>query len=104
VVITGHGHAMAGPDVPDMIAALAENFDERSVPPKGRYVGAPAKADRNGVVSLPPKPFDVVPLVAAAGVIGLGVAAMALASASKTQARKNPQLLKSLLTYAMRRR
>jgi glyoxylase-like metal-dependent hydrolase (beta-lactamase superfamily II) len=42
VVATGHGQPIAAADVPDMVAALAENFDRVARPEHGRYVDHPA--------------------------------------------------------------
>jgi hypothetical protein len=75
-VITGHGHPMAGENVASAIEAMAAHFDELSIPPKGRYVDAPAVADESGVLSLPPKPADdFSKLAIVGGALALGVVA-----------------------------
>ena len=51
---TGHGRPMRGPGLRRGLARLAEEFDGRAVPSHGRYVGAPAVSDADGVVSVPP--------------------------------------------------
>jgi glyoxylase-like metal-dependent hydrolase (beta-lactamase superfamily II) len=51
----GHGTPLNGP-VSSELNALARDFDQRSRPRRGRYVGTPAVTDEQGVVSLPPPP------------------------------------------------
>ena len=69
-VACGHGTPMTGSDVVVQLAELAVNFP---MPPYGRYVDEPARTDETGVVSLPPKPRDALPGIAA----GIGIAAAA---------------------------
>jgi glyoxylase-like metal-dependent hydrolase (beta-lactamase superfamily II) len=55
LVASGHGTPMGGQVARDL-TALARDFDQRVRPRRGRYVGAPAVTDEQGVVSLPPPP------------------------------------------------
>jgi hypothetical protein len=43
-------------------------------PRRGRYVRRPARTDENGIVSLPPAPFDPVPFATAGALILAGIA------------------------------
>lgn len=54
ILATGHGVPMRGPEVREALRALAEDFEARAVPRRGRYVGRPAVADEHGVVAVPP--------------------------------------------------
>ncbi|MDP9291237.1 MAG: MBL fold metallo-hydrolase, partial [Verrucomicrobiota bacterium] len=67
VIACGHGVPMRDRDLPARFRHFAENFKP---PARGRYVGEPAITDENGVVWLPPAPFDPVPLVAAGLIAG----------------------------------
>jgi len=67
----GHGIPVSAPDLPDRMKAFAENF---RVPRRGRYALRPAQTDQNGIVDLPPAPFDPVPLATAAALLFLGAA------------------------------
>lgn len=88
LAITGHGLPMANPQLDHELDALAREFDQRAVPRRGRYVGRPAITDEDGVVSLPPKPADPVPAIAAAASIAvLGVAAFLLANRTQQPPR-----------------
>lgn len=42
VVVTGHGHAMRGPEMREALRVLADRFDELAVPSHGKYVNDPA--------------------------------------------------------------
>jgi glyoxylase-like metal-dependent hydrolase (beta-lactamase superfamily II) len=71
VAACGHGVPMCDSD----LALRLENFAERFRAPRhGRYVRKAARVDENGVVSLPPAPFDPVPFATAAGLIAVGIA------------------------------
>ncbi len=71
VVGCGHGIPMGGADLPERLQRFAERFE----PPRhGRYVSAPARADTDGVISLPPAPFDPVPLATATALLAAGIA------------------------------
>ena len=62
---------MHDPDLAITMAKFAEDFR----PPRhGRYVRQPARVDEEGVVSLPPAPFDPVPFATAAGLLAVGIA------------------------------
>ena len=45
LVVTGHGRAMHGPEMLGALRALARDFDRIAVPPGGRYVTEPARAE-----------------------------------------------------------
>lgn len=64
----GHGLPVAGPHVAFDLRRFAETF---TPPRRGRYVETPAKADENGVVEVPPKPRDLLPVKALS--VGLAV-------------------------------
>jgi glyoxylase-like metal-dependent hydrolase (beta-lactamase superfamily II) len=71
VVGTGHGAPISDSNLPERLAAFARNFR----PPRhGRYVRQPARTDENGVVDLPPAPFDAVPFATAAALLCVGLA------------------------------
>jgi len=55
LAVTGHGPAMRGPTFSKALHKLAREFDRLAVPPQGRYVGQPARADASGVTYVPPK-------------------------------------------------
>lgn len=60
----GHGRPLGGAEVAARLHAYARHVE---VPFHGRYVGAPARADRRGVVAVPPPVHDPLPLRLAAG-------------------------------------
>ena len=70
VVACGHGKPFeSGP-----IALRLSRFAARFRPPRrGRYVGAAAQTDTQGVVSVPPAPVDVVPFATVASLIAAGI-------------------------------
>ncbi len=43
LVISGHGRAMRGPAMREALHKLATGFEQIAVPPRGRYVGHPAR-------------------------------------------------------------
>jgi glyoxylase-like metal-dependent hydrolase (beta-lactamase superfamily II) len=53
VVAPGHGAPMRGDELPDVLAALAADFDYRVRPRRGRYVSEPVPASGDGVVDSP---------------------------------------------------
>lgn len=76
-VACGHGHPM-GPaagdeDVAAEMEAFAAHFRR---PTKGRYVREPAHTDERGVDSLPPRPADPAPAIAAGVIAGLVLAVL----------------------------
>jgi glyoxylase-like metal-dependent hydrolase (beta-lactamase superfamily II) len=71
VVGCGHGIPMRDADLPERVEAFAEKF---RAPRHGRYVRRPARTDKNGIVDLPPAPFDPVPLATAASLVLVGIA------------------------------
>jgi glyoxylase-like metal-dependent hydrolase (beta-lactamase superfamily II) len=71
VVGCGHGIPMCDVELPERMEVFAERFR----PPRhGRYVRQPARTDENGIVDLPPAPFDPVPLATAASLVLAGIA------------------------------
>lgn len=75
IAATGHGIPMHGSRLECELVDLARNFDRKAIPRHGRYVEEPAVTDRQGVVYLPPRRLDVVPLaIGAASVLAGGVA------------------------------
>jgi glyoxylase-like metal-dependent hydrolase (beta-lactamase superfamily II) len=54
VVGTGHGLPLLGEQMQLELRELAADFVHRALPSKGRYVGRPALANVNGVISVPP--------------------------------------------------
>lgn len=70
VVGCGHGVPLSDSDVPGRL----ERFAGRYRPPRrGRYVRTAAVIDEEGVVTLPPAPFDPVPFATVASLIAAGV-------------------------------
>jgi len=67
VVACGHGLPMRGPDLPAQLRHFAAGFP---MPAHGRYASEPAITDEDGIVRLPPKPSDPVPLIAAGLCVG----------------------------------
>ena len=71
VVGSGHGVPISDSDLPDRLEEFVRRF---RIPRRGRYVGQPARTNENGVVDLPPAPFDPVPFVTAAALFCAGFA------------------------------
>lgn len=71
VLACGHGIPMRDPELATRLAKFADNFRP---PPHGRYVRDSARVNEDGVVSLPPAPFDPVPFATAAGLLAVGIA------------------------------
>lgn len=67
----GHGVPMSGGDLPERLERFANHF---RAPRHGRYVAASARTDENGVIALPPAPFDPVPLATAGALLLGGIA------------------------------
>jgi glyoxylase-like metal-dependent hydrolase (beta-lactamase superfamily II) len=70
IAATGHGRPLRGPLMREALQTLARDFAMLAVPRRGRYVNAPAVADTNGVVSVPPPVRDPLPGI----LMGLGAA------------------------------
>ncbi len=60
--------------MPDLVEKLEEFAKNFPVPRHGRYVRRPAQVNGDGIVSLPPAPFDPVPFATAAGLLAVGIA------------------------------
>lgn len=70
VAACGHGIPITDVDLPARLDQFAAEFRR---PGHGRYVDEPAITDRDGIVSLPPAPFDPVPMATAAGMFTVGL-------------------------------
>jgi glyoxylase-like metal-dependent hydrolase (beta-lactamase superfamily II) len=88
VAATGHGRPLRGPLMRQGLHVLARDFEVLAVPKHGRYVNAPAVADANGVVSVPPAVRDPLPGIlmgiGAAVVVGAAVRSLRGDSTSET--------------------
>jgi glyoxylase-like metal-dependent hydrolase (beta-lactamase superfamily II) len=71
VVAAGHGAPISDSDLPERLESFAENF---RTPRRGRYVRQGARTNEDGIVDLPPAPFDPVPFATAAALFVAGVA------------------------------
>ena len=67
----GHGIPISESNLPFRLERFAERF---RAPGSGRYVHEPARTDKDGIVSLPPAPFDPVPFATAASLVLVGIA------------------------------
>jgi glyoxylase-like metal-dependent hydrolase (beta-lactamase superfamily II) len=71
VVACGHGVPMNDNGLPERLHRFAARFPR---PRHGRYVKEPAQVNAQGVVRLPPAPFDPVPLATAGALLLAGIA------------------------------
>jgi hypothetical protein len=71
VIGCGHGVPMSDSELPTRMENFAQRF---RAPRSGRYVRAPARTDENGIVDLPPAPFDPVPFATVASLVLIGIA------------------------------
>jgi len=71
VIGCGHGIPMCDAELPARMQRFVERF---RAPRTGRYVRRPARTDEDGIVDLPPAPFDPVPLMTAASLLLIGIA------------------------------
>jgi glyoxylase-like metal-dependent hydrolase (beta-lactamase superfamily II) len=71
VIGCGHGVPMSKPELPERMENFAQRFRG---PRRGRYARQPARTDENGIVDLPPAPFDPVPFATVAGLVLIGIA------------------------------
>jgi glyoxylase-like metal-dependent hydrolase (beta-lactamase superfamily II) len=71
VVGCGHGIPRSDPDLPQRLERFAKQF---RAPRHGRYVRRSARTDEQGIISLPPAPFDPVPFATAGALIVAGIA------------------------------
>jgi len=55
IVATGHGRPMEGESMRKALHNLVMNFAKKALPPRGRYLDAPALTDERGVLFVPPK-------------------------------------------------
>ena len=70
VVGCGHGKPYSAGPIALRLGRFAARFRP---PPRGRYVRAAAQVDDEGVVAVPPAPFDPVPFATVAGLIAVGI-------------------------------
>ena len=70
VVACGHGVPISDSEAPARLERFAARFRR---PRRGRYVATPAQTDEEGIVALPPAPFDPVPLATVASLIAAGI-------------------------------
>src|SRR5262249_35297275 len=63
IIGSGHGIPMFDSDLPERLENFAANF---RTPRRGRYVWRAARTNEDGIVDLPPAPFDPVPFSTAA--------------------------------------
>jgi glyoxylase-like metal-dependent hydrolase (beta-lactamase superfamily II) len=71
VIGCGHGVPISDSNLADRLEKFAGRFRG---PRRGRYVNQPARTNENGVVDLPPAPFDPVPFATAAALFCVGFA------------------------------
>ena len=71
VVGCGHGKPYEAGPIASRLARFAARF---GAPRRGRYVRAAAQVNDEGVVAVPPAPFDPVPFATVAGLIAAGIA------------------------------
>ena len=71
VICAGHGIPISDSDLPERLENFAQNFRG---PRRGRYVFQPARTSEEGIVDLPPAPFDPVPFATAAALFCAGLA------------------------------
>jgi len=71
VLGSGHGAPISDSDLPERLEHFAQKF---RAPRRGRYVRQPATTDENGIVDLPPAPFDPVPFATAGALLCVGLA------------------------------
>jgi glyoxylase-like metal-dependent hydrolase (beta-lactamase superfamily II) len=83
-VATGHGPPVQGEEMLAALHELARTFERIAVPSRGRYVGQPAVADENGVVTVPPPVSDPLPRI----MLGVGVG-LVLGAALRRAARQS---------------
>ncbi|WP_158827938.1 MBL fold metallo-hydrolase [Mucilaginibacter lacusdianchii] len=73
IAATGHGKPMSGKELTEGLNYLVNHFDEIAIPDTGRYVKESAKANRRGVLYVPPRPFSPVLAASVAGLVALGL-------------------------------
>jgi glyoxylase-like metal-dependent hydrolase (beta-lactamase superfamily II) len=70
VVGCGHGVPISDSEAPGRLERFAARFRP---PRRGRYVRQAARTNEEGIVALPPAPFDPVPFATVASLIGAGI-------------------------------
>ena len=86
IVATGHGKPMRGAEMRRSLHNLANRFEELAVPSHGRYVGAPALVNEQGVQYVPPASFYGL-ILKIAGLTALAVVGFLL---TKKYTKKKP--------------
>ncbi len=71
VVGCGHGAPISDSNLAERLEKFAARFRG---PRRGRYVNRPARTNQDGIVDLPPAPFDPVPFATAAALFCVGLA------------------------------
>jgi glyoxylase-like metal-dependent hydrolase (beta-lactamase superfamily II) len=71
VVGCGHGAPISDSDLAERLEKFVVRFRG---PRRGRYANRPARTNEDGVVDLPPAPFDPVPFATAAALFCVGLA------------------------------
>lgn len=90
IAATGHGRPMTGELMRSQLKQLIDNFDREAIPARGRYVSQPARANEEGVLSIPPPVagYSTRRLMVGAGVFALGMmAARLLGGGRRTRTR-----------------
>jgi len=71
IVGCGHGAPISDSNLAERLEKFAARFRG---PRHGRYVKQPVRTDEDGIVDLPPAPFDPVPFATAAALFCVGLA------------------------------
>ena len=82
---TGHGMPMRGFELQSALSELTTHFNQMAVPEHGRYVPAPAIANANGVVYVPPAPDSNHMMLKAFGVSAVLAAGLVYANYRKNR-------------------
>jgi hypothetical protein len=83
VAFTGHGQPMTNPRLAHDLRMLADRFDELAVPKQGRYLQYAARANKGGVISVPPGEQGRSPTAYLLGAFVAGFAAATALQISK---------------------
>jgi glyoxylase-like metal-dependent hydrolase (beta-lactamase superfamily II) len=87
VAFPGHGRPMTNPRLAHDLNMLVEHFDEMALPPKGRYVEQPVRANAGGVLSMPPPENERGPGIYLIGSFVAGFAAAAAMQVVRNMSR-----------------
>ena len=86
VAFTGHGQPMTNPRLAHDLRMLADRFDEIATPNQGRYLQYAARANKGGVISVPPEEQGRSPTPYLLGAFVAGFAAATALQISKNLA------------------